>query len=124
MHRRQQLGAAGEARAAAYLTQQGYRILHRNWRPDLREVRGELDIVAREADGTVVVEVRTRSTLRAGTALESVDRRKRRRLRLLCAAYQYETGTRGPLRGDVITIYAPLSVADASTELRHLRGVW
>lgn len=124
MHRRQELGAAGEARAAAYLTQQGFRILHRNWRPDLREIRGELDIIAHDSDQIVVVEVRTRSTVRGGTALESVDRRKRRRLRLLCAAYQYETDSRGPLRGDVIAIYAPLGVGDATAELQHLRGVW
>ena len=124
MHQRQRLGAAGEELAAAYLTDIGCQILHRNWRPTLAEVRGELDIIVRDGDWLAVVEVRTRRSDRAGSAIESVGREKRRRLRLLCAAYQYEESVTGAVRGDVIAIQAPVALGDDSTGLRHLRGVW
>lgn len=54
------LGAQGEAHAAHYLLQQGYHILHRNWRCQ----RGELDLIAQQTtlDGNgiwVFVEVKS-----------------------------------------------------------------
>lgn len=60
---RQPLGKWGEDRAAAYLAEQGYHILARNWRCEA----GEADIVALEGGELVVVEVRTR---RGPAALE------------------------------------------------------
>ncbi len=54
LQHRQMLGRAGEERAAAYLTQQGYEILFRNWNTR----RGELDLVIRRGLVLVVVEVR------------------------------------------------------------------
>ena len=80
--RRKALGGQGEDLAAAYLGQQGYDIITRNWR-----VRaGELDIVARDGDWLVFVEVRTRRIERGasvpalGSPEESVTPRKQLQL--------------------------------------------
>jgi putative endonuclease len=48
---------------------------------NVRVGRLEIDIVAREADTVVVVEVRTRGTTSWQTGLESIDRRKTARVR-------------------------------------------
>ncbi|MBP8973643.1 MAG: YraN family protein [Anaerolineae bacterium] len=84
---RQSVGQRGERAVAAWLRRAGYTILARNWRH--REL-GELDIVARQGDEIVFVEVRTRrGTLEQAmsAALESVDERKRARLIALAQAY-------------------------------------
>lgn len=73
---RRELGAAAEDVAAAYLAAHGAQILERNYRRRL----GELDVIAREGDTLLIVEVRTRSSNAYGGAAASVDGRKRRRL--------------------------------------------
>lgn len=70
------LGRAGEERAAQYLTTCGYTLLDRNWRCP----QGELDIVAVHGRSLVVVEVKTRRTVRYGHPFEAIDARKKRRL--------------------------------------------
>jgi putative endonuclease len=66
------LGQEGEARACAYLQRRGYRILGRN----VRSGGVEIDIVASRPRLLVFVEVKTRSSRRAGLPEESVDARK------------------------------------------------
>ena len=73
---KQRAGAAAEDAACAHLLAQGCAIVARNAR--FRE--GELDIVAREGDTLLFVEVRLRSGSRFGGAGASVDRFKRKRL--------------------------------------------
>ena len=75
---RHALGERAEAAAAAWLSSRGWTILARRWRwPD-----GELDIIGRDPDGVLVgIEVKVRSTDRAGSPVETIDRRRLRRLR-------------------------------------------
>ncbi|WP_017605423.1 YraN family protein [Nocardiopsis alkaliphila] len=78
---RSELGRRGETLAARYLERVGMWILARNWRaPD---GTGEIDIVAREGPVLVVVEVKTRGSLRYGHPVDAITVRKRRRLRTL-----------------------------------------
>ncbi|MBD2862735.1 YraN family protein [Paenibacillus oceani] len=83
---RRALGRKGEEAAAAYLEAAGYRILERNWRCP----SGELDLIT-ETDGVIVfVEVRSRrDTGTFGTAEESVDARKRNKVRETANVYLY-----------------------------------
>jgi putative endonuclease len=78
---RQQIGRAAEDAAVAFLTSQGLEIIARNFRRRL----GELDIVARERDTLIIVEVRTRASKRFGGAAASVDFRKQAKLRRAAA---------------------------------------
>jgi putative endonuclease len=75
---RHQLGLRAEEATAVWLTGRGWTILGRRWRcPE-----GEIDIIAVDAEGVLVaVEVKLRSTGRSGDPVESVDRRRLRRLR-------------------------------------------
>ena len=73
------VGRHGEELAARHLEAAGLQILVRNWR--CRE--GELDIVARDGDVLVFVEVKTRSSLAFGAPAEAVDRTKSARIRHL-----------------------------------------
>lgn len=77
------LGRAGEDRAARHLRERGYEILDRNWRCP----QGELDIVALRRGVLAFVEVKTRRTAAYGYPLEAVDVRKKRRLWKLAHAW-------------------------------------
>ncbi|HSN98343.1 MAG TPA: YraN family protein [Candidatus Nanopelagicales bacterium] len=70
---RQELGARAEAAVAAYLAAQGLEILGTN----VRVGRLEIDVIARDGEMIVVVEVRTRGEGSYVRALDSIDARKR-----------------------------------------------
>jgi putative endonuclease len=76
-------GVEAEAVAAAFLEHNGLKILARNYRCRL----GEIDLVAREGDTTVFVEVRSRRSSAFGGAAASITAAKRQRL--LKAARHY-----------------------------------
>lgn len=89
VERRRQTGASGEDLAAAWLERQGWRILARNWRCR----SGELDIIATDPDGVLVVcEVKTRRGLGFGHPLEAVVYAKAARLRRLTSEWLGEQG--------------------------------
>jgi len=103
MNRKKAAGDLGEAAVAAYLRERGYEILAAQWRCRF----GELDIVARERQGTVCfVEVKLRSAGAIGLPREFVDQRKRARLRMAAEAYLSEQGKDVPARFDVAEVYA------------------
>jgi putative endonuclease len=76
-------GAEAEAIATKLLIEEGYRIVERNFTADL----GELDIVAREGDILVFVEVRSRANGDHGDAVEMVTRSKQRRVARVATLY-------------------------------------
>src|SRR6478752_10614067 len=71
------LGARGEKLACAFLRRKGYRILYRNFRA---RHGGESDIVCRDKDTLVFVEVKTRAREDFGRPVEAVDREKQKRI--------------------------------------------
>ena len=115
------LGRRGEDTAAAYLERNGYALLARNWRTRA----GEVDIIARQGEWLVFVEVRTRSAGRAGvppaagTPEESVTRSKQARLVALAEAYLFEHSWDGPMRIDVIAL--ELAADGTVARLNHVR---
>lgn len=119
-------GALGEALAARYLEDLGWQIVERNWRPGSGR-RGELDIVALQPaedggpDHVVAVEVKTRTSLRAGPPAAAVTGRKLTTLRALAAAWAGAHEAHGhALRLDVVSV---LLRTDAPAQIRHHRGV-
>lgn len=99
---RRNLGQFGERLAAGHLAELGYEILERNWRSG---ATGEADLVARDGDCLVIVEVRTRRGKAYGTPEESVTPRKQARLAALAEAYAVQSGWAGPLRIDVVGVH-------------------
>ncbi len=115
---RKELGKRGEDAAATYLGRVGFDILERNWRTRA----GEVDIVAKEGATLVLVEVKTRRTIRAGTAEEAVSPTKQRRIGKLAAAYvQQMDAEPEDIRFDVVTIHV---LAPDRALLRHHRAAF
>jgi putative endonuclease len=85
---KQYIGRAGEEYAAEFLTKAGLQITHRNYRCP----RGEIDIIARDQEALVFVEVRTRSSALRGWGEESITWQKRRRLQAVAGYYLLEQG--------------------------------
>ena len=99
-----QRGDAAEAAALRHLESAGLRLLQRNYRTPGRG-GGEIDLVMREADGTVVfVEVRQRASARHGGAAASVGAVKQQRLVFAARHYLMRQRTLPPCRFDVVTV--------------------
>lgn len=122
------VGRFGEDTAASHLTAAGFSILERNWRPAasaVTGVRGELDIVAREGNALVVVEVKARSGSGFGAPAAAITADKTRRIRRLTvlwlAAHPRPGGSGyASVRFDVIGV---LRRPDGVT-VEHLRGAF
>lgn len=80
---RRKLDNWGELVAATYLEAHGYTVLARQWRCE----RGEIDLVVRDGDEWVFVEVRTRRGESAGTPEASITPKKAQRLLQLAQEY-------------------------------------
>jgi len=86
---RKSVGAAGELIAQNYLKKKGYRIIETNFRTRY----GELDIVAKNNNTLVFVEVRTKTGVSFGSPEESITPTKSRHL--AAAAYIYQQHHKG-----------------------------
>ncbi|MGR3913812.1 MAG: YraN family protein [Gammaproteobacteria bacterium] len=94
-------GAAVEKLALAHLRAAGLQLLRRNYRC----AGGEVDIVMREREELVFVEVRYRNSAAFGGAAHSIDAGKQRRLRLAGETFlQCHPGHRGGCRFDVVAV--------------------
>ena len=114
-------GRWGEDQAARWLRAAGYRILGQRVRPDRRD---EIDIVARQDDTLVFVEVKTRSGERFGRPLDSVDRHKRAVQSRAAMRYLRRLGWPPVnLRFDVIEV---VGAPDAETPptIRHIENAF
>lgn len=105
-------GKSGEDKAAEYLHQKGYQILHRNWRSGHKE----LDIVALYENTLVICEVKTRKNTLYGNPQDAVNDRKIRRIVSSADAYIRHFKLDYPVRFDLINI-----VTDEGTErIEHI----
>ena len=112
----QTLGRTGEDYATRYLECLGWTILHRNWRCS----SGEIDIIARDGDTLVFVEVKTRIASWAGHPLEAITPIKLRTLRTLGLRFLAEVDEWYPqFRFDAIGILWSARQPD----LQHVRDV-
>lgn len=105
-------GRHGEDLACAHLERAGIEVLERNYRCR----GGEIDIVARDGETVVFVEVKERGGSSHGSAVEAVTAEKRRRLvraaRLYAATHAL---LESPLRFDVVSI----DQGPAGPRIRH-----
>ena len=83
MNHNQRIGKWGEDTAAGYLIGRGYEIVARN----IRTPYGEIDIIAKQGDITIFVDVKTRTSNKMGLPEESITPRKREHM--LAAADHY-----------------------------------
>ena len=113
---RSNLGTQGEALAAAHLEGLGMRIVGRNYRSRY----GEVDLVAREGETLVFVEVKTRRGDSYGTPEESVTPRKLDRLAKTAARYLQQHGLdQSAWRVDLIAI----KLGKDGPTINHVRSI-
>lgn len=113
---RKNLGETGETLATQFLLHKGYHILERN----LKTKYGEIDILALDGRTTVLVEVKTKTSLLFGQPYEMVHAKKRHKLRLL-AIYLAKERQLVDYRIDVVSV----DLSEHPPRIEHLVGaVW
>ncbi|HUH12847.1 MAG TPA: YraN family protein [Longimicrobiales bacterium] len=118
MARTHELGRDGEALAARYLEDRGWRILARNFRSGHKEI----DLVARRGHTVAFVEVKTRSGGRWGHPLEAVNALKRREIERVALRWMQLRGRDGDLyRFDAVAIHWR---AGEAPRVEHVEDAW
>lgn len=108
----QSFGRHGEDVAVDYLKGKGYLLLHRNYRTPL----GEADIIARDNDAVVFVEVKTRTSTAFGQPFEAVNSRKQEKLKKIALYYLKHNNIQAQVRFDVISIIS----GNGKEEINHI----
>ena len=117
MNLNQDLGRYGEDRAAIYLQERGYEIVDRNWHSQT----GEIDLVAKDNDRLVFVEVKTRSGSGFGHPFEAITPSKVARMRRLVADWCVAKQVSGlKVRLDAIAVL----VTGGRVHIEHLKEVF
>ena len=94
------LGPRGEEIAVRHLKAKGCKILHRNYRTPL----GEADIIVKDGEMLVFVEVKARSSDAFGQPFEAVNHRKQEKLKKIALYYLKHQQIESPVRFDIVSI--------------------
>lgn len=111
-------GREGEAVAAAWLAERGFEVLDRNHSTR----RGEVDLVCREGDVLVFVEVRSRTSEAQGGPEETVGARKARRV--IAAATDWALANGGLERQIRFDVVAVTFTEDGPPRVEHFRSAF
>ena len=102
MYERHELGKDGEEQATDYLKNKGYEIIERNY--ECRQ--GEIDIIAKDKEEYVFIEVKTRQNLHYGMPAEAVTPVKEKHIWNASKYYIYSHKLENKfIRFDVIEVY-------------------
>jgi len=112
MARHNELGKKGEKLAEKFLRDKGYDIIATNWRFD----KDEVDIIAKDDDEIVIVEVKTRSTDFYGFPEDAVDTQKEKFLIRATEAYLVENNLDVDTRFDIVAIV----LNNKETRIHHI----
>lgn len=97
-----ELGRIGENIIADYITKLGYKVVERNFACN----QGEIDIIAKDKEELLVIEVKTRTDISYGEASEAVTDTKKRHLINSIKYYIYKQKLENqPIRIDVAEVY-------------------
>jgi putative endonuclease len=116
MDERNDLGKAGEQLAVDLLVLKGFVILDRNWRFSHKEI----DIVARDRNDIVIVEVKTRNAPVRESPEQAINRQKRHFLISAANAYVKYYHIRMEVRFDVVNVLYDHEVP----EVTHIRNAF
>ncbi|MFZ1730953.1 MAG: YraN family protein [Bacteroidota bacterium] len=118
MKDRQELAREGEELAARHLSEAGWTILERNYHYGRG---GEIDIIARDGDYTVFVEVKTRQSLACGAPEYAITPAKQRQIMRIARGYMWLQGKGEMLcRFDVVAV----SIIRGQPQLNHIRNAF
>ena len=107
------LGTKGEVLAKDFLKKKGYKIIEVNFSNQI----GEIDIIAKQGETIVFVEVKTRSSNKFGLPSEAVGFHKQNKIRSVALAYLKSTkNLETQARFDVIEVFG--------NEIRHIENAF
>lgn len=110
-------GKTGETIAISYLEKNGYKILERNFRCPI----GEIDIIAKDKDEWVFVEVKTRKSLHMGYPEQAVGGRKQKKISQTALWYMQKNNLSGVnARFDVVAV----TISDSENETRLIKNAF
>jgi len=110
-------GKEGEKIAAAFLKKNGYRILETNFRC----AAGEIDIIARDKNELVFIEVKTRKSEKMGFPEQAVGIKKQKKISQLALWYfQKKNISETAARFDVLAII----MQPAGNEIRLIKNAF
>lgn len=110
------IGNAGEKLAREYLVSIGYEIIESNWH---FSKTSEIDIIAKDKNVLVFVEVKTRSSLAFGHPLEAINQNKIQKIYTAALAYMEQSAIKiASYRIDVISI-----VDLKNPQIEHLKNI-
>jgi len=99
-HTNTELGRKGEKLAAKYLAEKGLEVIQFNYRYG----RGEIDIIAKDKNILVFVEVKYRTSIKFGFPEEFVDKGKVKRIKNVAESYIFEKNWTADIRFDIVSI--------------------
>lgn len=110
-------GKKGENIAAEHLEKQGMAIIEKNWRFSRL---GEIDIIAKDGDALVFIEVKARSSLNYGHPLEAISPDKIATIHKLAEIYLNKNTYTDykNIRFDIIGI-----LTNKNIEIQHIKGI-
>ncbi|RJQ49683.1 MAG: YraN family protein [Nitrospiraceae bacterium] len=94
------LGQKGEGVAVSFLRKNGYIIIERNY----RNTFGEIDIIAKDNETLVFIEVKTRESIEFGLPFESVTMKKRKKIARVALSYIKRFDELPACRFDILSI--------------------
>jgi len=108
---RQNLGETGEAIASTFLKDNGYTILTQNYRRKF----GEIDIIAREGDYLVFIEVKTRTGVSHGHPFDAITFKKQKQISKVAQCYLaennlFDTAARFDVISVIISQNSPVNI--------------
>ncbi|MGN1270986.1 MAG: YraN family protein [Clostridia bacterium] len=109
-----ELGKIGENVVADYITKLGYKVLERNFECK----QGEIDIIAKNNDELVFIEVKTRTDMSYGEASEAITEIKKRHLLNSIKYYIYKRNLENEfIRIDVAEVY----IKDGHVKINYIK---
>lgn len=120
MYYNQNIGKIGENLAIKYLENLGYKIIVRNFRCK----QGEIDIIAKEKNEIIFIEVKTRTNIKFGYPAEAVNKLKQNHIHKAIQYYLYKNNvTDYNIRIDVVEIYLKYSNNRYLSKINHIKDM-
>ena len=117
MYENREIGKWGESIAANFLEQNSYKIIDRNFRCK----QGEIDIVAKNKEYIIFIEVKTRSYIFFGSSGEAVDKRKKKNIYYAAKYFLHINKLEECfVRFDIIEVF----IKKNCFKINHIKQVW
>lgn len=113
---KRKFGIIGEKIAQGYLRNKGYEILQTNFYTK----RGEIDIICKNDNYIIFVEVKTRTNLKYGTPAMAVNSIKKKHIKFAAKMFLYLNKLNGyDVRFDVVEVF----INDGKCNMNHIEGI-